>query len=246
MPNLPESKTPQPRSFWTTVPGVVTAIAGFITALATLLVSLHTINVDKRGNPTPTTAPTQFAALDERFDSPDSGWYVGTETETEAAYVAGEYRLALYAEQISVWGSPAIENSFTDFAIEVDARAMEGPVDNSFGLLVRYQADDQSFYAFQISSDGYYSVDMLQAGAWVALVDWTAAESIHQGLGAINRLRVVCDRSRFRFYANGSLLTEILDNTYAAGNVGLIASSVGGAGVVVHFDNLRVSPIDVP
>ena len=117
---------------------------------------------------------------------------------------------------------------------------MEGPLDNNLGLLVRYQDDDDSFYWFQISSDGYFSVDLREADDWVSLVGWQASEAIEQGLNATNRLRLVCQGNEFAFYVNDSLLTMLVDDAYAAGNIGLAAGAFDEPGVVIHFDNLKV------
>jgi hypothetical protein len=122
----------------------------------------------------------------------------------------------------------------------VDARTVEGPLDNNFGILVRYQADGDNFYWFEISSDGYYSVDMMQAGEWVGLVDWVESDAINQGIGATNHLRVVCDRDQFSFYANGTYLTGVSDATFGSGNIGLAVGTFDEPGAVIRFDSLRV------
>ncbi len=44
------------------------------------------------------------------------------------------------------------------------------------------------------------------------------------------------------FYANNVLLTEVLDDTFSSGGIGLVAGSFSEGEVVVHFDNLKVRP----
>lgn len=174
------------------------------------------------------------------FGDPASGWDVYTQDDFWAGYVEGEYRLAVYQDNYVTWGNPDAQGGFADVEIEVDARQVEGPVDNNFGLLVRHQPDDENFYWFEISSDGYYSVDLMLAGEWVTLVQWETSDAIQQGLGATNHLKVVCDGDRFAFYVNDTYLTEVTDSAFSSGNVGLAVGAFDEAGVVVHFDNLAV------
>jgi hypothetical protein len=177
--------------------------------------------------------------LADDFSDPTSGWDVYSEDDTESRYADGEYELAVYRDNYVTWANPAGQE-FTDLQVEVDARTVEGPLDNSLGILVRYQPDDDNFYWFQISADGYYSVDMLQAGEWVGLVDWTESAAINQGLGATNHLAVTCAGDQFTFYVNDTYLTSMSDATFEAGNVGLAAGTFDEAGAVVHFDNLEI------
>lgn len=180
---------------------------------------------------------------EDNFDDPNSGWDVFSEDDSSAGYSDGEYRLGVYQDNWVAWGNPQSDRSFTDFQIEVEARQVEGPLDNNFGILVRYQDDDENYYWFEISGDGYYSVDMLQAGEWTALVDWAESEAINQGIGATNHLLVVCAGGQFSFYVNGVWLTDAADSTFGSGNVGLAIGSFDEPGVVVHFDNLKVSAL---
>ena len=126
----------------------------------------------------------------------------------------------------------------------MDAWQVEGPLDNNLGLLVRYQGDDDSFYWFQISSDGYYSVDLLQAGEWMSLAAWEPSTAIQQGPGAVNHLVVECDGSEFDFSVNGTYLTTITDPSFASGSIGLAAGAFAEPGVVVQFDNLKVTELE--
>jgi hypothetical protein len=157
---------------------------------------------------------------EDDFGDPNSGWDVYTKADTQAGYQDGEYRLAVYREGYITWANPTLQQEFSDFQVEVDARLVDGPVDNTLGLLVHYQAGRRSYYWFQISSDGYYSVDLFLDGEYVSLVKWTASEAIHQGLDVTNHLAVSCDGSHFSFYVNGIHLGDVIDDTFASGGLG--------------------------
>ena len=177
---------------------------------------------------------------EENFDDATSGWDVWEDDDTWADYVDGGYRVSILRQDYVAWGtcSPALE--LADFVVEVDARQVEGPLDNNFGVLVRYQADGESFYWFEISGDGYYSVDLLQAGEWTTLVSWEMSDAIQQGVGNTNRLKVVCAGDRFSFFVNDTHLTDVTDATFATGSIGLAAGTFDEEGVVIQFDNMKV------
>ena len=138
------------------------------------------------------------------------------------------------------------------------------------GAAIRQALDLQrstDYFAFLISSDGYYSLWRAEANRTKLLSAWIPSDEIRQGLGAPNTIRVIATGPRYQFYVNSVLLALCLaddpdaSSTFAAGEcidggmqdsyladagavgrLGLIAQSTasGGGGVVVRFDNLIV------
>lgn len=123
------------------------------------------------------------------------------------------------------------------------------------------------YYAFLISSDGYYALERIVDGAREVISTWIPSPNVRQGLGVDNRIRVVARRSQLEFFVNGMrMLLCIPDepdtsSTFAnneciggkmverfqapdpaQGKLGLIAQATqtGGGGVVVDFDNVTV------
>jgi hypothetical protein len=229
---------------WRRRPLLWISVAGVLAALLCACLAVLAIWVASRSTTTPVPTETSFVPgallYEDDFEDPGSGWDVYNDGDTQAIYSGGEYRLAIYTDNYVVWTTPEPALDLSDFVIEVEARQVEGPLDNNLGLLVRYQEDDDSFYWFQISSDGYFSVDLHEGGDWVSLVGWEASSAIEQGLDATNRLRLVCRGNEFRFYVNDSPLTSLVDHTYTTGNIGLAAGTFDEPGVVVLFDNLQV------
>jgi hypothetical protein len=238
---VPPRPPAAPRKRPTWLPILV--VAGFGFALLCACVLLVLVRSVLRSDSTSTSVTNTPAAgsliFADDFSDPGSGWDIYSEDDTAGDYVDGEYELGVYQDNYVTWGNPEGQQ-FTNLQIEVDARTVQGPLDNNFGILVRYQPDDDNFYWFEISADGYYSVDLMQAGEWVGLVDWTESDAINQGLEATNHLVVVCNRDQFTFYVNDTYLTVVSDATFAAGNIGLAAGTYDEPGVVVHFDNLEV------
>ncbi len=174
------------------------------------------------------------------FRDPASGWEAWDEVGTSARYVDGEYRLGVALRNYMVWSYPAYDKELRNFAIEVDARQVEGSLDSSLGPIVRVQAEEENYYWFQISGDGYFSVELKEEGEWILLHEWEASSAIKQGLDATNQLRVICYEDHFSFYANGTHLIDVTDDALRAGNVGLAAGAYDEPPVAVQFDNLRV------
>lgn len=275
-------KPAEPRSFWATLPGMLTAVGGLIAAAAALITALASAGVL---GPKPTATPAVAAAaqtvppappppsltappaasataapaaqpsagpaaapappaelFSDDFEDPGSGWLAAVTAEAEKGYEAGEYRIRVYETDFASWGYPDRAVELADFVVEVDARRMSGPEDNEYGLLVRYQPED-GFYFFALSSTGQFSVQKYTGEDWLMLVDWTASRVV-RGAGDVNRLRVTCQGAKMRFFVNGEPLAQVEDAAFAAGNIGLLASSADQGGVSVAFDNLRVRPFN--
>jgi hypothetical protein len=174
------------------------------------------------------------------FRDPASGWEEWDEVDTSAKYVDGEYRLGVTHRDYMVWSYPAYDKDLRNFAIDVDGRQVEGSLDSSFGPIVRVQTEEEHYYWFQISGDGYFSVELKEKGEWILLHGWEASSAIKQGLDATNQLRVICYEDRFGFYVNGTHLIDVTDEALRAGNIGLAAGAYDEPPVAVDFDNLTV------
>lgn len=187
-------------------------------------------------------------------------------------------QLAAGQMQISV-GDPVsgaysvAEPHFGDFDLRVEARAVAGPIDNGYGVVFRLQnkdntaLEDDNYYLFLISSDGYYRVSRAFDGNERIISDWIPSPLINQGLDAANRLRVVARGDQFSFSVNdqpvqlcipespdgestfdalgncmGAMVDTLTDDTIPNGQIGVSALSTptGGEGVVAAFDNLLV------
>ena len=286
----PESNPSGAKSFWSTLPGVLTAVGGIIAgtaALLTALVSAGVLGGKPAATPVPVvtatappptatafplepTAPTRaitppvivtslpsaapsatapVAASDvlmaDDFSDLHNNWFSEVTEQSDKGYEDGEFRLTMYQPEYSTWSYPDPPRDFADFALEVDARRVSGPLDNEFGVLVRYQPETDEFYLFAISSNGFYSVQKYQENEWQKLVEWTESAAILQG-EAVNRLRVTGQGDKMRFFVNGEPLTQVDDASFRSGSVGLLASTNETGGVAVAFDNLRVRSLAEP
>jgi hypothetical protein len=292
-PPATQPAAPQPsrfQAFFSSIPGILTAIGGFIAAIAALVGALdraallrtativstptpaYTATPLPSATPTLTLVPTATATftasavatvapratltltptvagtlppegvvLMDDFSDPQSGWDTYSDADGEAGYQGGEYRIVVHAPDTTYWSNPQRKYELSDFSLEVDARRVKGPTTGEYGVIVRYQSDT-AYYLFTVDAEGAYGVRMMQDGKWKQLVDWADAKALRQG-EAVNHLRVECLGTHMRFYANGELLTEIDDKTYASGNIGLAAGTFEEGEVEARFDNLRLQPL---
>ena len=134
------------------------------------------------------------------------------------------------------------EQSFTNFALEVDATLLAGSTESTCGVLFRVAGPDQ-FYRFDITGNGLFMVERYdEGGGWTRLTDdWQESALLHQGVNATNRLGVLAVGGTFNFYANGELLLQLADARYSGGTIALDAGTYGQPGLRVAFDNLVVS-----
>jgi hypothetical protein len=180
----------------------------------------------------------------ETFDSPGT-WSSGEDAYSVGAVVDGVYDFKVLQNDISRWASPG--EQFSDGIYEVEATAVEGPLDNGFGLLFRANPESGDFYLFKISADGYVWIGRYQEGAEDAPIignHWFESPAVQKGLNVPNRLRVRAEVGNLIFYVNDIEVGRVTDNTFSSGDVGLLVQTLGGSGVRVLFDNLSVNPLD--
>lgn len=174
----------------------------------------------------------------DNFSSTASGWDRYQDSTYRSDYHQGAYRMQVLAVDTWAWSTAHV--SLGDAQIHVDATKSEGPDNNVFGLVCRYQ-DWQNFVFFLASSDGYVGIGIRQDGENRLL----SGESLQlrdvvlQG-AATNHLRADCLGDRLELFVNGVSVAEAVSGEWTAGDVGLVVGSYEQAGVVVDFDNFSV------
>jgi hypothetical protein len=174
----------------------------------------------------------------ENFSSPSSGWTRASAAVGSLDYYNGVYRIVVIATDYDLWAVPG--KDFDDVRIEVDAARFGGPAENRFGLVCRHR-DAQDFYFFVISSDGYYAIGKVSAGARSLLGQPAMAYNAAIITGtAPNHLRFDCAGTALTGYVNGQMVAITQDDSFAKGDVGLIAGSFDIPGVDIVFDDFVV------
>ncbi len=170
------------------------------------------------------------------FNDWETGWGEVFEPDTVRQYGGSQYHII--AKEINTFTWSKSGRDFTDFVLEVDAAQDRGPSNNSYGVLFRSK-DDEHFYRFGISGDGFYFLDKSVGGEWVPIIDWTESPYINRGQ-ASNHLKVTCAGSQITLHVNDQHLATVTDDSYDHGDIGLFAASFAEPNVHITFDNLKV------
>jgi hypothetical protein len=203
-----------------------------------LLVLLMLVIVGCSSTPTP---PENWS---ESFDSPDA-WRMGSDAIADVAVTEGRLVVHIFEPGQVAWGST--QREWGDVHLAVTATQVSGPPDNEYGILLNMD-DDQHFYAFSISGDGYIRAARYDEGVWTLLgSDWTPSEAINQG-AASNVLEVVEQDGAFEFIVNEQSVIQVTADAtggkvLSPGSIGLYAGAFGAGDVVVAFDDLHVTPL---
>jgi hypothetical protein len=175
----------------------------------------------------------------DNFSSSSSGWNHKQDAAYFSGYYDGSYRIAIFQPNLEVWALPGLE--FSDVAIDVSVSKVDGPDNNIFGVLCRYE-DPGDFYFFIISSDGYAGIGHYHDGEREMLSGQPLlpSDAIMQAT-ATNRLHIECDGDRLALSANGDLIHEAHSSLLRSGDVGLFAGTYDQAGTDIRFDDFSVS-----
>ena len=172
------------------------------------------------------------------FSNPNSGWVNLTNDSGTLDYFDGYYRVEVQGDHQMLWTGPGM--NFSDVRLEADSIKVIGSPDDIYGVVCR-GADQDNFYFFVISSDGYYGVGKLINGiqSLIDLPGMLPSEVISQDK-AKNHLRADCVADRLDFYVNGHRLASAKDSELTKGDVGVIAGNLENTRTVVLFDNFSV------
>jgi Tol biopolymer transport system component/pSer/pThr/pTyr-binding forkhead associated (FHA) protein len=182
-------------------------------------------------------AEEEFVLIyDDDFSNPSSGWDDAFDRYTTKQYGNNKYYIEITTSNLVAWG--LANRKVGDFRLQVDAAQEEGPNNNGYGILFRFQ-DRDNFYRFDISGDGFFLLSKFKDGEWVTLVPWTASSDVNVGQAA-NRLAVEAVGSQIRVYANDVLLAEVEDDTLVEGNFGFFASTFSEPNLTVSFDDIKL------
>ena len=177
--------------------------------------------------------------LEDDFSSNSNLWGIMERAGGDITIEYGGMIFSVYLPNFMFWSVAGGE--YPDTRVVVDAVLVEGPVNDNFGVICRYQ-DEENFYGFMLSHDGYYGIFKYMDGNMImtsAEGNLAYSEVIRQG-GVVNHIEATCQGSTLSLTVNDTLLAAVEDDTFASGKVGLIAGAYTEPGVSVLFDNFKV------
>lgn len=175
----------------------------------------------------------------DTFSSSQSGWDQYSDATYQADYFADAYRISVFDADTEAWSIPRLD--FSDVIIDVNARKLDGPDDNVYGVICRYE-DPDNFYFFLISSDGYSGIGVYVSGERSLLSGDSMLPSDFINLGeGLNALRIECVGDKLSLNVNGQLINEFHGASQVTGDVGLIAGTYDSFGVEIEFDDFIIT-----
>jgi len=252
------------RSFFTTLPGVLTGIAAVISAFTGLYLAL-------RNPAVPADRPSKQPVESEQVrDDPKVGTRtVRGDTNTEAEtvlfeddfetnrlwqevtdpglgntrYSEGAYVLTNNTENYSYYYRMNEAGFFPPgIRIDLGVRLLRGTLERGFGLL--FGATDPQFqnaYSFMIRGDGSYQLYRWRNNQGEFLVGLRNPGAIRSGYGQFNKLTVEVRGSVIRYFVNDILLGSYDTQGSVRGYIGLYTD---WPGMEVAFDNIVVTRLN--
>jgi hypothetical protein len=172
------------------------------------------------------------------FSDNGSGLPEAEEDEYEIGYVDGEYYINLLQGGQGKWMWYP-DQEFDDFAVQVQARRVEGSDEGDYGLVIRVGTGGEEFYNFAISAGGYYNIYKYGSDSWTELVGFTQDRAI-VGDGEWDLLRVEAEGPTMSFLVNGEPLATVEDEDFSSGMIGFYAATYEDPEMSVAFDNVMI------
>ena len=173
------------------------------------------------------------------FSEAKSGWdrFSGEIGSTD--YRNKAYQITVNEPNTDLFTNPS--KLYKDTIIEVTATRIGGPDNNSFGVICRFQ-DEKNFYAAQISSDGYAGIFRMKDGDYQLLgQEKMIPVPAILGGSAANTIHFECIGRSLALAVNGAPVDAREDKSFDNGDVVLIAGTFEEAGVVIAFDDFKVT-----
>lgn len=183
-------------------------------------------------------APRESLVLEDDFSR--EGWDVVQDSNHRQGYEDEQYFITVDTTDFSYWSVAG--KTFDDFVLEVETSQLDGPDNNDYGVILRYQ-DDDNFYSFEISGDGYYTFSKAVDGQYFSIIPWRESRAINSGHNT-NLLRVEAVGSNFTLYINDELVDAAIDSEFSQGDIGLAAGTYEEPGTHIAFDNLKVWEVE--
>lgn len=215
-------------------------IARFLVLILALL-ALAACGMTAEAEPDTCDGP-DFLFADDFSGEFDCGWALYDRGGGAAAIDNAAMQLIVGQPGQLWWTNPG--RDFDDVVITAEARQVDGPNDNAYGVICRYQ-NEENFYAFMVSGDGYFAIGKYQTGVETVTyltpdAQFQQSDAINVGV-ASNELRVSCIGNQLSMEVNGIPLLSVTDPTFVNGDIGLAAATLQQGTTIIEFDNVRVT-----
>lgn len=173
---------------------------------------------------------------EDTFDNVDSGWpqseSMGYDLGREEYYIASSDAFE------DTWAVSSRGPQRSSFCFTARARPTDDETYGIYGLVFGYR-DDENFYLFTVSTDGYYSLHKREDGEFSTVLPHQREEAIEEGDG-MNVLSVVSYQGHIWLYINRQPIDSVSNESPSRGAFGFFAAQ----GLHVQFDDYEVRNVD--
>ncbi|WP_322495266.1 zinc ribbon domain-containing protein, partial [Chloroflexus sp.] len=244
-----QATPPNNKLVWLLIGGISLLLLIFIGACVFIVISLSSFNINNvTGTSTPVVVEPSTSGggavgsvisgeivFRDDFENPaDSNLGASEGSSARYAYEQGDYVIEVKEPELLVWA--LVDGSYRNVVIETSYSIPRNSPGGAAGLIFRYQ-DEDNFYLFSVSNDGYYALELLEDNQWVTIIDWTQHEAINP---ENNRMRVELRGDEITLYVNDRRLEQTRDPTFTRGEVGLAVTSFDESGIIVRFDEITI------
>lgn len=178
----------------------------------------------------------------EEFNSIGT-WGSQTDANVDGQVVDGRFEFQVNETNALYWSTGG--ETFGNATYELEATAIDGPLNNGFGMMFRINNDTDAFYLFEVSSDGFAWIGYCNNGCaennLLVGDGWIESAAIKQGLNQTNALKVEVNGADMIFYVNGEEVGRATDSNLVTGDIGILVETFDEGGVKVAFDNFKVT-----
>ena len=177
------------------------------------------------------------------FSEDNSNWYTyPNDDECERSIDGGKLIFNKISDESYVIFASDLK-SYTppeNFIVEFEAKIERNKNDGHIGIILR-KIDDDNYYRFLISRDGYYKFEKQNNDHFSPIISWTSSSLINEGTKT-NIIKVKCEGNIFTFYINNVEIDSCADSTFANGDIALAAGVCENSltGNKFSFDNFKI------
>ena len=173
--------------------------------------------------------------LTEYFTDNKNSWPIGDSkeknTSVENSFYNFEHKLEKSGWAINI--AKTIDTS-RDFEIKTNIKKISGVSNYSYGL--QWGKEGKNSFRFYLTGSGYYKIARVVNDKEEVIKKFTTSSAIKKGNGSINTLRVVKQGDHYKFYVNGTYLTQTNFESFYGHRLGFVVFNKQKIGV----DNIYI------
>ncbi len=219
-------------------------LGGFINALRPINLASAMIEAARRGEvklPEPSEEnikmPTgSVVYLEDNFSDPNSGWATGSDEHGDMKYWNDAFAITI--NEIG-WNARSgyIPKEFSDALFEVTSDIITESPNADYGVICRFM-DNANYYLFDFLSDGSYAIIKNEQNIFTNLTGWKYSPLIPKD--GKTRITTSCIGNILTIGVDGVALTQVKDNTFSKGRIGVTAGNYSEGPLTVLFDDVKI------